>query len=337
MANSKISALTSATTPLAGTETLPVVQSGATKQVSVANLTAGRAVSASSLSLTTPLSTANGGTGLSSFTSGGVVYASSASALATNSLFNYNGNSALTLDNTGSVTFSIRAYDSGNDRNAGLQLLSSGNGGSVATITYGDTDTTPGTPSPLEFYGYHSGVSTKRFIMGTGGDFTLSTGNLVQGTAAKGINFTANTGATGMTSQLLNWYEEGIVNAILTDGTNNATMSSDSKMYYTRIGRMVYIQGYINTTSLGSVTGPVLIKGLPFTVNGAQSAARSALSVGQAGGLAITAGYAVTGFATAGATTIDLRLWNATTGASQLTAAQFTASGFISFSIAYPV
>lgn len=40
-----ISALTSATTPLAGTEVLPIVQSGVTKQVSVANLTAGRSVS----------------------------------------------------------------------------------------------------------------------------------------------------------------------------------------------------------------------------------------------------------------------------------------------------
>jgi hypothetical protein len=46
MANSKISALTSATTPLAGTETLPIVQSSTTKQVSVANLTAGRIFSA---------------------------------------------------------------------------------------------------------------------------------------------------------------------------------------------------------------------------------------------------------------------------------------------------
>lgn len=49
MSNSKISALTSVTTPLAGTEVLPVVQSGVTKQVSVANLTAGRDVSASGL------------------------------------------------------------------------------------------------------------------------------------------------------------------------------------------------------------------------------------------------------------------------------------------------
>ena len=45
MSNSKISALTSATTPLAGTETVPVVQSSTTKQVSVANLTVGRPVS----------------------------------------------------------------------------------------------------------------------------------------------------------------------------------------------------------------------------------------------------------------------------------------------------
>jgi len=44
MADTKISALTVSTTPLAGTEVLPIVQGGVTKQVSVANLTAGREV-----------------------------------------------------------------------------------------------------------------------------------------------------------------------------------------------------------------------------------------------------------------------------------------------------
>jgi hypothetical protein len=53
MADTKISALTASTTPLAGTEVLPIVQSGVTKQVSVANLTAGRAISATQLTLTT--------------------------------------------------------------------------------------------------------------------------------------------------------------------------------------------------------------------------------------------------------------------------------------------
>jgi len=46
MADKKISALTASTTPLAGTEVLPIVQSGATVKVAVADLTAGRAVSA---------------------------------------------------------------------------------------------------------------------------------------------------------------------------------------------------------------------------------------------------------------------------------------------------
>jgi hypothetical protein len=53
MADTKISALTASTTPLAGTEVLPIVQGGVTKQVSVANLTAGRAVSAASVTAST--------------------------------------------------------------------------------------------------------------------------------------------------------------------------------------------------------------------------------------------------------------------------------------------
>ena len=53
MADTKISALPASTTPLAGTEVLPIVQSSTTRQVSVANLTAGRAISAAQLTLTT--------------------------------------------------------------------------------------------------------------------------------------------------------------------------------------------------------------------------------------------------------------------------------------------
>jgi hypothetical protein len=49
MADLKISALPASTTPLAGTEVLPIVQSSTTRQVSIANLTAGRAVGATSI------------------------------------------------------------------------------------------------------------------------------------------------------------------------------------------------------------------------------------------------------------------------------------------------
>lgn len=52
MADLKISQLTGATTPLAGTEVVPLVQSSTTKKVAVSDLTAGRAVSALSLTAT---------------------------------------------------------------------------------------------------------------------------------------------------------------------------------------------------------------------------------------------------------------------------------------------
>ena len=51
MADKKISALTSATTPLAGTEVLPIVQSGSTVKVSVADLTVGRSPTMSGASV----------------------------------------------------------------------------------------------------------------------------------------------------------------------------------------------------------------------------------------------------------------------------------------------
>lgn len=61
MADLKISALPAATTPLAGTEVLPIVQSSTTKQVSVANLSAGTYIS--SKNITTRSSGGSGATG----------------------------------------------------------------------------------------------------------------------------------------------------------------------------------------------------------------------------------------------------------------------------------
>jgi hypothetical protein len=53
MADLKISALPAATVPLAGTEVLPIVQSGSTVKVTVDNLTTGKAISATTVNATT--------------------------------------------------------------------------------------------------------------------------------------------------------------------------------------------------------------------------------------------------------------------------------------------
>jgi hypothetical protein len=117
MANTKISALTAATTPVAGTEVLPIVQSSTTKQVSIANLTAGRSVSAT--------------------------------------------------------------------------------------------------------------------------DYVMTTGNLVPSTAAKGINFTANTSAAGMTSQLFNYYEEGTWTPSDSSGAG-LSFTQNTTAVYVKAGKLVH-------------------------------------------------------------------------------------------------
>ena len=72
MADIKISALPAATTPLAGTEVLPIVQSGVTVNVAVSNLTAGRAVALGATTITgaATISTTLGVTGVSTFAAG---------------------------------------------------------------------------------------------------------------------------------------------------------------------------------------------------------------------------------------------------------------------------
>ena len=163
------------------------------------------------------------------------------------------------------------------------------------------------------------------------GDQTLATGNLIQGTAAKGVNFTANTGAAGKTSNLLNWYEEGTFNAQVTDGTNNATMSAFS-CRYTRIGRQVFVQGNVSTSSVAGLSGVIYISGLPYALNGF-----SAGSIGYASGFNITAGNAVTIGGNNGETRVYPQVWDVATGTTQMTVGEWSDDGNIVMAFTYTV
>lgn len=98
------------------------------------------------------------------------------------------------------------------------------------------------------------------------GDQTIVNGNLVIGTAGNGINFTANTNAPGMTSELLNWYEEGTFTPTYTStGTPPTVTYSHQYGKYTRIGRQVFFTIEIGTNSALPGTGLLAVGGLPFT------------------------------------------------------------------------
>lgn len=153
------------------------------------------------------------------------------------------------------------------------------------------------------------------------GDQTLATGNIIQGTAAKGINFTANTPAAGNTSRLLNWYEEGTWTpqyTFDTPPTTPITMNTTSATY-TRIGRQVTVRAFVATSSvdLTGASGALYISGLPFSMasNGyapvsvtyARNWAGNYPSAGYVGGSSLTMEYrAAANGATALNTTTDL-------------------------------
>jgi hypothetical protein len=232
MADTKISALTAATTPLAGTEVLPIVQSGVTKQVSVANLTAGRAVAVASLSATTGPVAVNSSGGYAQFTPdvGALTGGYGANNTARQWLAGGTGN------NTNQVGHYVKSVMTGN-----------GGGGGTASLQFGQL-----------------AWSGTAFTEGTA-QFTLDKdGNWVIGTAAKGVNFTANTPAAGMTSQLLNWYEEGTWTPNDASGAGLTLTVLANSAKYTRVGRMVTATFAVSYPSTASAL-QAAIGGLPFT------------------------------------------------------------------------
>lgn len=106
------------------------------------------------------------------------------------------------------------------------------------------------------------------------GNVTLSTGNLVIGTAGKGIDFTADPNPGGMTSELLDDYEEGTFTL-----TDPGVLDSVSGTWtfvsgiYTKIGRQVTINATFSGIGLGfsANTGYYRWDGLPFNCSEAYS------------------------------------------------------------------
>lgn len=103
------------------------------------------------------------------------------------------------------------------------------------------------------------------------GDQTIVAGNLVIGTAGKGIDFSADPHAPGMTSELLDDYEEGNWTPTLLASTTNFTSVSyfpgAVEGRYTKIGNLVQVQGSMRTVGItvGPAAGDLCIGGLPFT------------------------------------------------------------------------
>lgn len=278
MADTKISALTSAAIPLAGTEVLPIVQSGTTVKVAVSDVTAGRTVAV------------------------GRLLFGSVTATGTNAGEGYLANgAALRWRNAANTGYLNTIYVDGSNN---LQL---GGGGATA-----DTIMSVG------------GIGEVARVTSTG--IALING--------KGIDFSATPG-TG-TSELLDDYEEGTWTPLISDGTNNATNIPQVGGSYTKVGRLVTLTGTVATSSLGSVSGNIRLTGFPFATP-TQFYAQSAGAVTGTSGLAILPGQSLSLLVDRTSAFAYIRINDAATGDSAMTATQWSADGGMTFSLSYVV
>lgn len=347
MADLKISALTGASTPLAGTEVLPIVQSGSTVKVSVANLTAGRAVGMLSNTINANTATPSAGS-----LTGTNLWAIGANATNNTVLMDaFGSNNFLAFRRASGTAASPTAIGSGNSiinigaRAYGATGYSSGNRASInMAAAEAWTDTAQGTRIAFNTTPIGSNTLAEGLSLENDGDVKATKGNFVPSAAAKGVNFTANTPAAGMTSQLLNWYEEGTWTPTFTSsgGAFSAvTYNSITGGRYTRVGKIVHIQAAIATDAItiGAVSGNVWIEGLPFAAvanTGSTNNGFSAMSIGYSSNFA--ASTPTHGYITANQQRIELYTRTTADGASSalnITNLSTTDKNYIYFSAAY--
>lgn len=255
MADTKISALPASTTPLAGTEVLPIVQGGTTVKVSVANLTAGRSFDALGMTLTSTDAGAAAAPLLE-------LYRDSATPAASDTLGEIEFNGEDSAGNKQAYALfhgSILSPTSGAEQGQlhfetatggaltekmiiGTTNLVINEIGAIFNVRIeGDTDanlfTTDATNSRVGIGTV--GPTAKLDVVG--GDVRIDNGNLIIGTSGKGIDFSATPG-TG-TSELLNDYEEGTW--VPVDQSGAGLSLTVVGAYYTKVGRAVTVTGRV--------------------------------------------------------------------------------------------
>ena len=113
--------------------------------------------------------------------------------------------------------------------------------------------------------------------MSSDGDVHIDTGNVVIGTSGKGIDFSADSNASGASSEVLDDYEEGTFTPTM---ANSVTLhSSNDLLSYIKVGHLVHVTGVVRINS-GNSSSDIAITNMPFaTVNASDQAGNAIGSV----------------------------------------------------------
>ena len=248
MADKKISALTAATTPLDGTEVLPIVQSGATVKVANNDLRPKQIQSNATSGVLQVAGPASAATRVMTTPDANFTVAR------TDAAQTFNANQ--TVKNT--VTFD--RYGDGTE----TLVVSTNSGNGVYNTIGGLNHVWQAASGELARLSTSGGFNLGTDSADAGaGNLRLANGNLVIGTSGKGIDFSATPG-TG-TSELLADYEEGTwTPTVAGDGTAGTATYSNQVARYTKIGSRVFFACRLVWTG-GTGTGAIRVNGLPYT------------------------------------------------------------------------
>jgi hypothetical protein len=258
MADKKISQLTAAATPLAGTEVLPIVQGGSTVKVSAANITAGRDVTMAGLTATGNVSL-NGG--IFEFNNSGAdkdfrIYGDTDNQLfftdastdrigigTTSPVAKVDIRKNVEGGNFAALALENGAAGSGSPPNTvSLDFSSGGTAkGSITTAVYGDG-----------YMDFATDNNTAKVRITAGGDLKVNNGNLVVGTAGKGLADSAGNLKLAVTTTSVD------ASSVLSGGlTNRKGTYTDGATTPSVAGVSYLIIANTSATSITNFTGAV--------------------------------------------------------------------------------
>lgn len=163
------------------------------------------------------------------------------------------------------------------------------------------------------------------------GDQTILDGNLVIGTAGKGIDFSADPSAAGMTSELLDDYEEGTFTPAITGSATAGTATYTAQLgKYTKVGRLVTCVIRLNWSG-GTGSGTTTVTGLPFANAG--DGTYGGVSYGWFSNVVLAANSVATGYIGDGTSIITIAQYAA--GGGTLATVNYDAAGNMNLTISY--
>jgi hypothetical protein len=139
-------------------------------------------------------------------------------------------------------------------------------------------------------------ASTERFriasdgVANFNGDVKVLSGDIQMG-SGRGINFSASSHFSGMTSETLDDYEEGTWTPTVSFGGASVSVvyTANTNGRYVKVGGVVHVSGCLFLSSKGSSTGDAAIGGLPFGMLNSAEGTKASATIGQLSGVSFTA------------------------------------------------